>query len=414
MDKRAFLVGTFGTRGDIAPLLAISQMLLRMGHVVKFITHESYREICEKSGFTFYPLDDIPYIQKIHSRNKKDTKILMECIEEHFLKVIGDVDCIVSMGMFFSYASIADKYHKKYIQVMFSTQLISSGCYPPPMIEKQSRVFSVNRFLWFLYRLTVESMQLKHLNSCRTGIGLGSRLTDLEDYIARRAMIVNDSLLCPLPPDIPYKLMYVNYFYHRSIEDTDDITFLGENKDVKWAYIGFGSMNRHMKKYYSLYQMIQTLKKYHFKIVLNVNDLNIRTDNKNLLKILQEKDVIRVTHINHEMLFPKMSIIIHHGGVGTTYTACVSGVPQIVIPFYLDQFYWGRRVCELGIGECMSKYSKFCNRKFDKIFEKISQGRYNAAVEEVKAALVDNSRKEEFAHNFESLINQTFGADMLS
>ena len=34
----------------------------------------------------------------------------------------------------------------------------------------------------------------------------------------------------------------------------------------------------------------------------------------------------------------------------TTTTAARAGVPQIVVPHVFDQFYWARRVAELGIG----------------------------------------------------------------
>ncbi len=49
-------------------------------------------------------------------------------------------------------------------------------------------------------------------------------------------------------------------------------------------------------------------------------------------------------------LFPRMAALIHHGGSGTTAFGLRSGVPAIVIPFLYDQFYWGRRVAELGVG----------------------------------------------------------------
>jgi len=39
-----------------------------------------------------------------------------------------------------------------------------------------------------------------------------------------------------------------------------------------------------------------------------------------------------------------------HGGAGTTHTAARAGVPQIVVPHIADQYYWGHRVHQLGIG----------------------------------------------------------------
>lgn len=48
-------------------------------------------------------------------------------------------------------------------------------------------------------------------------------------------------------------------------------------------------------------------------------------------------------------LFPKCSLIIHHGGSGTTAAALQSGVPQVVCPFMFDQFYWAERMAWIGV-----------------------------------------------------------------
>jgi UDP:flavonoid glycosyltransferase YjiC (YdhE family) len=60
--------------------------------------------------------------------------------------------------------------------------------------------------------------------------------------------------------------------------------------------------------------------------------------------------VFRVESVPHEWLFPRMSAIIHHGGAGTTVAAAKAGVPSMIIPFLGDQFFWGRRIAEAGIG----------------------------------------------------------------
>ena len=54
--------------------------------------------------------------------------------------------------------------------------------------------------------------------------------------------------------------------------------------------------------------------------------------------------------IPHTWLFPKMAAVVHHGGVGTTAAGLAAGVPSIVVPFFADQPFWGRRVYDLGVG----------------------------------------------------------------
>ncbi len=51
----------------------------------------------------------------------------------------------------------------------------------------------------------------------------------------------------------------------------------------------------------------------------------------------------------HEALFPRCALIIHHGGSGTTHSACRAGVPSLVMPFAADQFFWAARLQHLGV-----------------------------------------------------------------
>jgi sterol 3beta-glucosyltransferase len=60
--------------------------------------------------------------------------------------------------------------------------------------------------------------------------------------------------------------------------------------------------------------------------------------------------VFHAGSLPHGWLFGQVGAVIHHGGFGTTAAGLRAGVPAIVIPHVIDQFYWGQRVCELGMG----------------------------------------------------------------
>ena len=54
--------------------------------------------------------------------------------------------------------------------------------------------------------------------------------------------------------------------------------------------------------------------------------------------------------IPHSWLFPRVAAVVHHGGAGTTAAGLRAGVPTIVVPFFGDQPFWGRRAADLGVG----------------------------------------------------------------
>src|SRR6185503_15588467 len=57
-----------------------------------------------------------------------------------------------------------------------------------------------------------------------------------------------------------------------------------------------------------------------------------------------------ISTVPHHLLFPRCAAVVHHGGAGTTTTVARAGVPQIILPHLLDQFYWAHRVKLLGLG----------------------------------------------------------------
>lgn len=65
---------------------------------------------------------------------------------------------------------------------------------------------------------------------------------------------------------------------------------------------------------------------------------------------INRRDVFFVGNCPHDWLFPRVSLVVHHGGAGTTATGLASGRPTIVVPFFGDQLFWGGLVAQNGAG----------------------------------------------------------------
>ena len=61
-------------------------------------------------------------------------------------------------------------------------------------------------------------------------------------------------------------------------------------------------------------------------------------------------DLLYLESAPHDWLLPRCSMIIHHGGAGTTSAGLRAGIPNVVVPFMADQPFWGRRVHAIGAG----------------------------------------------------------------
>ena len=54
-----------------------------------------------------------------------------------------------------------------------------------------------------------------------------------------------------------------------------------------------------------------------------------------------------------DLLLPRVALLVHHGGIGTTAEALRAGVRQLILPFAFDQFDNGRRVQHLNAGSVL-------------------------------------------------------------
>ncbi len=69
-----------------------------------------------------------------------------------------------------------------------------------------------------------------------------------------------------------------------------------------------------------------------------------------LKSLPDNNEVLCADALPHDWLFPRVAAVVHHGGAGTTGAALRSGVPAIVVPFAMDQPFWGQRVAAIGAG----------------------------------------------------------------
>ncbi|MEL4504653.1 glycosyltransferase [Luteococcus sp. H91] len=61
-------------------------------------------------------------------------------------------------------------------------------------------------------------------------------------------------------------------------------------------------------------------------------------------------DLHVVEHVPHAWLLPRVAAAVHHCGAGTTHAMVRAGVPSIPVPITVDQPYWARQLFRLGLG----------------------------------------------------------------
>jgi sterol 3beta-glucosyltransferase len=73
-------------------------------------------------------------------------------------------------------------------------------------------------------------------------------------------------------------------------------------------------------------------------IITGNSGINMSSSNNILIK----------EFLPHDAVFKRSKGILHHGGVGTMAAALRSGIPQVIMPFNVDQPFWAKRLFDLG------------------------------------------------------------------
>jgi UDP:flavonoid glycosyltransferase YjiC (YdhE family) len=101
--------------------------------------------------------------------------------------------------------------------------------------------------------------------------------------------------------------------------------------------------------------------------------------------------VFKIDYAAYEWLFPRMAMVIHHGGSGTTALGLRAGVPSLTIPFLFDQYDWGRRIFDLGVGPKPIPFKKLTA---ERLAQAIITATSDKTMRQKSAVLGDKIREE--------------------
>lgn len=76
----------------------------------------------------------------------------------------------------------------------------------------------------------------------------------------------------------------------------------------------------------------------------------ISPEDKAELKSALPAGTFLLNWVDYDHLFPRLSLIVHHGGMGTTHAAVVHAVPQVVVPHAADQRGQAKRASQAKVG----------------------------------------------------------------
>ncbi|VFQ80150.1 unnamed protein product [Cuscuta campestris] len=356
-----------GTRGDVQPFLAIAKRLQEFGHHVRLATHANFRDFVKSAGVDFYPLGGDPRVLSGYmARNKglvpsapgeiavqrKQLKAIIEsllpaCTEPDI--ETGQpfrVQAIIANPPAYGHVHVAEALEVP-IHIFFTMPWTPTYEFPHPLARvPQSAGYwlsylVVDLLIWWGIRSYINDFRKKKLSLppiayFSTYHGSISHLPT--GYIWSPHVV-------PKPQDWGPLVDVVGYCFlnHGSNYQPPEPFAQWIQKGPKPIYIGFGSMPlEDSKKTTEI--ILEALKITGQRGIIdrgwgglgNCHDI--------------PETVYLISECPHDWLFPQCSAVIHHGGAGTTATGLRAGCPTTIVPFFGDQYFWGDRIHQKGLG----------------------------------------------------------------
>jgi sterol 3beta-glucosyltransferase len=101
-----------------------------------------------------------------------------------------------------------------------------------------------------------------------------------------------------------------------------------------------------------------------------------------------------------------MAAVVHHGGAGTTAEGLRAGVPAVIVPFILDQPFWGARLKALKLGpEPIPQKALTADRLADAIRTAVT----NPDIKKHAKLIGESIRSENGINNAVKIVQRYFG-----
>jgi len=117
--------------------------------------------------------------------------------------------------------------------------------------------------------------------------------------------------------------------------------------------------------------------------------------------------VLYVNALPHARVFPGCTAVVHHGGAGTTHAVTLAGVPSVVVAHTDEQRFWGTELKRIGVAPAPLMRRSLTTRALAK---RLSQVLRSPAMKERAQAAAATMRAEDGVGTAVALIDETFGS----
>lgn len=344
-----------GTRGDLQPLIELAERAAAAGHSAVVCGPPDFLELAAARGVDYRPLGPSArafFTEHAAIMRRNPVLVIREAIAylreqiagklAGLIEIAEGADLLLAGGAEVSAASAAERLAIPYRYLCYCPVLLPSREHAPAFVNRDSRSPLLNRLLWPIAMTPIDMAVRRILDPARRSVGLGSERSPYRTMIGDRPVLLADAILARVPSDVSMTVEQVPAVHPLDGEALPEKLAAFLDAGPPPVFVGFGSMPDSDPAATSRL-VLAAAERLGVRVILSAGWAQLGG-------VPLPESVIEIGPVTHPLLFPRCAAVVHHGGAGTTTNALRSGVPQVVVPHLADQFYWGRRVSELGIG----------------------------------------------------------------
>lgn len=365
---------TIGSRGDVQPYIALCKGLLAEGHKPRIATHAEFEPWVRKHGIDFSPVDGDPAeLMRICIENGMFTYSFLREASLKFRSWIDELlssawkacqgsDILIESPSAMAGIHIAEALRIPYFRA-FTMPWTRTRAYPHAFAVPDHKIGGAyNYFSYVMFDNVFWKAIAGQVNRWRKKeLGLGS--TNMDKMQPNKVpFLYNFSPHVVVPPlDYSDWVRVTGYWFLDEASDwtppEELVRFIRNARadGKKLVYIGFGSIV--VSDPAALTKtVVDSVLKADVRCILS-KGWSDRLGDPAAVKaeVPLPSELHQIKSAPHDWLFGQIDAAAHHGGAGTTGASLRAGVPTIIKPFFGDQFFFGSRVEDLGVGICLKK-----------------------------------------------------------
>jgi rhamnosyltransferase subunit B len=356
-----FVVVTIGSAGDLFPFMRIALALREAGHRISFLGPVQHEPFVRAAGLPFHGLPADPAVldhpDLWHPTRGfgvvwEATRPAMAAVPAFLAALPGDENCTMLVHPLA--LPEADLCRAARPGLRIAAAFLAPSNLPTvhdPLMLGPWRVprwvpHPVRRRLWrAAARRFIDPIALPGVNAARIDAGLVPMpsLVDAIVAVADLSIALFPQWFAPTQPDWPSPLARCGFPLFdpepSAVLSEELVQFLGQGGRPLVFTPGTG--NRQARTWFE--HAIEAARLLGERAVF-------LTPHRDQLPPALPRHVLWQEYVPLRALLPRVAVLVHHGGIGTTAEALHAGTPQLVVPLAHDQFDNGARIEALGVG----------------------------------------------------------------